>query len=169
MSSLPLVFAHGLEGAPKGAKISALKAAGIEVIAPDGRELVLADRIAGLEAATRGGGVVLGGSSYGGLAAAWLAQQYPERFCGLILCAPALHWREDPVQNPELLVAPMGLPTHILHGKADDVVPLMVSERYQQRSGDHVVLEAVEDGHRLVDSIDRLVAIVRQHVAKLGV
>jgi len=165
MSPLPIVFAHGLEGAPQGTKIAALRAAGLDIIAPDGRGLVLADRIHLLEAATRSGPVVLGGSSYGGLAAAWLAAQFPERFHALLLCAPALHWTEDPVEDPEALCAPPGLTTHILHGIRDDVVPLAASERYQARSGSHVTLEAVEDGHRLADSIDRLVAIARQLAA----
>ena len=57
MSSLPLVFAHGLEGAPQGTKISALRAGGLNVVAPDGRGLPLAERIAGLDAATAAGGV----------------------------------------------------------------------------------------------------------------
>jgi len=161
MSPLPIVFAHGLEGAPEGTKITALRAAGLEVIAPDGRGLVLADRIAGLESATRDGPVILGGSSYGGLAAAWLATQHPARFRGLVLCAPALHWSEAPVQHPERLCAPEGLPTWILHGTQDEVVPIAVSERYRDASGPHVTLEALEDGHRLQGSIPRLVSVAR--------
>ncbi len=162
MSSLPIVFAHGLEGAPDGRKISALREAGLDVIAPDGRGLVLVDRIAALEEATRSGPVVLGGSSYGGLAAAWLAAEYPDRFHALLLCAPALHWKEEPVADPEVLRAPPGLRTHILHGREDTAVPLSFSERYQARSGAHVTLEAVDDGHRLIGTIPRLVAIAQE-------
>ena len=69
----PIVFAHGLEGTPNGAKITALRDAGFQVVAPDGRGLPLAQRIEGLDAATCEGGLILAGSSYGGLAAAWLA------------------------------------------------------------------------------------------------
>ncbi len=159
MSSLPIVFAHGLEGAPGGTKISALRRSGLNVVAPDGRGRVLAERIALLEELTRDGPVILGGSSYGGLAAAWLAAQYPERFLGLLLCAPALHWTEEPVLAPEQLVAPRSIPTHILHGVLDEVVPLSVSQRYRERSGDHVHLEVLEDGHRLSRSIERLVQV----------
>jgi len=162
MSPIPLVFAHGLEGAPQGTKITALKEAGLEVIAPDGRGMVLSDRIAGLEAATRGGGVVLGGSSYGGLAAAWLAARFPDRFLGLLLCAPALHLYEDPVTDPEALCAPPGLHTHILHGAGDEVVPIDASRRYLARSGSHVTLQTVDDGHRLTASIPALIAAARR-------
>ena len=164
MSLLPIVFAHGLEGAPQGTKIASLKAAGLQVNAPDGRGLPLAERIAGLEAATRAGGIVLGGSSYGGLAATWLACQYPERFCGLILCAPALYLREDPVSDPNTLKIPQSIPTHILHGTQDTVVPIEVSEKIQRRSGAHVILEPVDDDHRLVQSIPRLIEIARAMV-----
>ena len=166
MSSLPLVFAHGLEGAPQGTKISALRAAGLNVVAPDGRGLPLAERIAGLEAATRDGGVVLGGSSYGGLAAAWLASQYPQRFLGLLLCAPALHHSEAPALHPDQIVIAPTIPTWILHGAHDDIVPIGVSQALQQRSGAHVTLEAVEDDHRLVSSIPRLVEIARALTAE---
>ena len=46
-----IVFAHGLEGSPTGAKIQALRAAGLAVDAPDGRGLLLAARIEGLRQA----------------------------------------------------------------------------------------------------------------------
>lgn len=164
MSPLPIVFAHGLEGAPQGTKIRALQAAGLQVIAPDGRGLPLAERIAGIEEATRAGGFILAGSSYGGLAATWLAVEHPERFVGLLLCAPALHFCEPPVDDPEQLVIPTGLPTHILHGVHDEIVPIGVSERLVERSGAHVVLEEVHDGHRLADSLGPLVAAAR-HLA----
>ena len=104
----PIVFAHGLEGSPNGRKIQTLRSAGFSVDAPDGRGLALADRIAGIEGATRGRRVVLIGSSYGGLAAAHLASLYPERLEGLLLLAPALHRKEEPVFSPESLMPPKG-------------------------------------------------------------
>jgi pimeloyl-ACP methyl ester carboxylesterase len=161
MSPVPIVFAHGLEGAPQGTKIAAMQAAGLQVIAPDGRGKLLAERIDDLERATRAGGVVLGGSSYGGLAAAWLAALHPERFCGLLLCAPALHLIEAPVMDPQALVAPSSLPTILLHGRADSVVPIRLSQQYQQRSGPHVVLRELDDDHRLAGSIPALIEAAR--------
>jgi pimeloyl-ACP methyl ester carboxylesterase len=155
-----IVFAHGLEGSPEGAKIQALRQAGLSVVAPDGRGRPLAERIALLEAATRDGSFVLGGSSYGGLAAAWLAAAHPDRFVGLVLCAPALHWSEPPVVDVAALTAPPGLPTVILHGLRDDVVPIDVSRRYRDRSGPHVELLEVDDDHRLHGTLDQIVAAV---------
>ncbi len=162
MSSNRIVFVHGLEGSPSGAKIQALREAGFEVIAPDGRGLVLADRISLIEEAMGDEPVVLGGSSYGGLAAAWFAAAHPERITGLLLCAPALHWSEAPVDDPSALVAPAGIPTLVLHGRHDDVVPIDESRRYQSRSGTHVELLECDDGHRLHASLDALVAAAQR-------
>jgi pimeloyl-ACP methyl ester carboxylesterase len=152
-----MVFAHGLEGSPNGRKIQALRAAGFEVIAPDGRGLPLADRIEGLEAATREArGLLLAGSSYGGLAAAWMAASWPDRFGALLLFAPALHYAEPPVTDPAALVAPR-IPTVIIHGLRDTVVPIAASRAYRDRSGAHVTLIEVDDGHPLTGSLGTIV------------
>lgn len=149
----PIVFAHGLEGSPQGRKIQHLRSNGFEVIAPDGRGLALAERLVGLEKATRQGDVLLAGSSYGGLAAAHLALVYPERFVGLLLMAPALHHSEAPVQDAAALRPPVGLPTIVIHGVHDSVVPIEVSRRYVQGGG---TLIEREDDHRLVQSLDQI-------------
>lgn len=164
-----ILWAHGLEGSPDGNKVQALRAAGFEVVAPDGRGKVLADRLVDLDAASarlaeQAGAAgtalpLLAGSSYGGLAAAWLATEHPERFCGVLLLAPALHHHEPPARRP--LVAPSGLPVYVIHGNKDWVVPLSASQDYVERSrkqGVDVTLEVVTDAHPLADSIDRIVA-----------
>lgn len=155
-----VVFAHGLEGSPQGRKSTALREAGLEPIVPDGTEKVLSLRVQDLVEVTAPGDVVLVGSSYGGLAAALVAARYPDRFRALVLCAPALEFREPPNLEPLALVAPRSIPTHILHGTGDTVVPLAWSRRYRDRSGPHVVLEEVDDDHSLGASIPRLVAVV---------
>jgi pimeloyl-ACP methyl ester carboxylesterase len=153
---VPIVFAHGLEGHPEGTKVQWLRTQGFEVIAPDGRGLVLNDRLIDLEIETRRGGVLLAGSSYGGLAAAWLAQQYPDRFLGLLLLAPALHHTEPPVVDAALLKAPVTVPTRVIHGVSDDIVPIQVSRRYCHLSGRHTQLFEVNDGHRLANSLSTI-------------
>ena len=137
-----MVFAHGLEGSPNGRKIQALRSAGFEVIAPDGRGMPLADRIDGLEAATREArGLLLAGSSYGGLAAAWLAANYPDRFGALLLFAPALHYAEPPAMDPNALVAP-AIPTVIIHGLGEDLLAAFAADR---DAIGHVQFAAVPD------------------------
>ena len=118
-----ILFVHGMEGSPRGAKVRALSEAGLEVEAPDFTGLTLAARVSLLEEATRPGQLVLAGSSYGGLAAALVAQRFPGRFRGLLLCAPALELAEPPAEDPQLIVAPPPLPTVVIHGIRDDVVP----------------------------------------------
>ena len=155
-----IIWAHGLEGSPQGAKVQALRAAGLVVHAPDGQGKVLQERLVdlvSLSAALADHRPVLAGSSYGGLAAAWLASQHPERFSGLLLCAPALHYREPPVPDGPLR-APLGLPTQVLHGVHDAVVPVSASRAYAAQSP-HVHLIEVDDNHRLSASHARIVAM----------
>ncbi len=49
-------------------------------------------------------------------------------------------------------------PTAILHGSADDVVPLENSQR-AQAAHPHTVLRVVDDGHRLHESLNELVSL----------
>jgi pimeloyl-ACP methyl ester carboxylesterase len=147
---VPIVFAHGLEGSPNGRKIEYLRTSGFDVVAPDGRGLTLAERLVGLEAATRGHGILLIGSSYGGLAAAHLAMLHPERFLGLLLLAPALHYSEPPVSDVTRLCPPPGVPTMVMHGLGDQVVPIESSRRYAEKGA---ALLEVADDHSLAASL----------------
>src|SRR5688500_4349980 len=101
-----VIFAHGLEGRPDGTKATALRAAGLDLVAPDGRGLPLAARIAQIEdAVSNHPGSVLVGSSYGGLAALVVADAgRPIR--AVVLCAPALTRHEPAIAHPETLCVP---------------------------------------------------------------
>ncbi len=152
------MWAHGLEGSPTGYKATRLQQAGIELIAPDGRGKPLAERIPAIEQALDAHpNAILVGSSYGGLAAAWIASQRP--LDGVVLLAPALHWTESPVDG-DLHVAPH-TPVTVLHGVGDAVVPIEASRRYAQRNP-HVQLIEVADGHALADSLPRIEAAIRE-------
>jgi pimeloyl-ACP methyl ester carboxylesterase len=148
-----IVFAHGLEGSPQGTKSQRLGELGLPLLVPDLRGVPLLGRYEQLELATRAGGVLLVGSSYGGLVAALLAQHHPARFCGVVLCAPALGWHEPPNHEPHRLAAPPGLPVVILHGLHDDIVPIELSRAYRDRSGPGVTLHELDDGHALRGSL----------------
>ena len=74
---MTVIFCHGLEGSPQGRKVQALRAAGLEVIAPDFQGQNLAARVATLLPVLRAHPEALVvGSSYGGITA---------------LCAAILH------------------------------------------------------------------------------
>jgi len=162
----PVVLAHGLEGHPEGTKARTLRAAGLRVVAPDGRGLPLAKRIPAIEEAVAANpGAVLVGSSYGGLAAVVVASRRPEQVGALVLCAPALGLREPPVDDPDTLRVPPEIPCTVIHGVHDDVVPIDFSRALVARCP-HVVLHEVEDGHLLADSLDLLVEVVRGFVSR---
>ncbi len=157
-----VVFAHGLEGRPDGRKGTALREAGFKLVAPDGRNRSLADRVRGLEAALRtSSDVVLVGSSYGGLAAVVVASRQPERLRGLVLLAPALVWSEPPVDDPDALTVPSALPCIVIHGTRDEVIPIQKSRDLARRSP-HIQLWERADDHVLRRSLPQLITAVRQ-------
>ena len=156
-----IIFAHGLEGSPNGSKIRALRNAGFDVVAPDFQGMVLADRVDLLEEICleyASQQPVLAGSSYGGLTAAIVAMRMPDAFRGLLLCAPALHLVEPPVDDETVLIAPNGLKTIIIHGLEDDIVPISCSIEYASRSSNEIVaFHQVDDGHRLAESHRKII------------
>lgn len=164
---MDVFFCHGLESAPHGRKYQALTGAGLDVTAPDFRNLALADRVARLVPLLRGADrPVVVGSSYGGITALCAAVEVTgagAEVTGLVLCAPALGRREPPATNMAL-VAPV--PTVIVHGTRDDVVPISVSRAFAAANPGRVTLIEVDDEHRLAGSLDRIVAETR---ALLGV
>lgn len=161
-----VIVAHGLEGSPEGAKVQALREAGLPVVAPDGRDKVLAQRLPDLLEAVRAHpGAVLVGSSYGGLAAMAVVQQLVADAAplphALVLLAPALHWSEPPVPDASALTVPAALPCIVVHGVADPVVPIATSRALAQACP-HVVLHEREDGHRLSATLPEVVAWVTE-------
>jgi alpha/beta superfamily hydrolase len=160
-----IIFAHGMEGTPNGSKIRSLREAGFEVLAPDFQGMNLEERVNLLQSVCeehREHCPLLAGSSYGGLTASIIAMRMPGAFRGLLLCAPALHLEEPPIDDETVLVAPDGLKTAIIHGVDDDIVPISCSIEYAERSGkDIVVFNRVSDGHRLANSHKEIIRAAR--------
>ncbi len=161
-----VIWAHGLEGAPTGRKANALREAGFDLVAPDGRKKTLAERLPALnEAIAAHPGALLVGSSYGGLASAYLAGLCGDSLCGVVLLAPALHWNEAPIEDASALRIPQNLPCTVIHGVNDAVVPVAVSRALAKRCP-HVQLIEVDDGHTLAGSLDVMVRIVGAHLRR---
>jgi pimeloyl-ACP methyl ester carboxylesterase len=141
-----------------------MRAAGLDVVAPDGRGLPLAARIAQLEdAVSNHPGSVLVGSSYGGLAALVVAHAgRPVR--AVVLCAPALSLHEPSIAHPDTLCVPEGVRAAVIHGVRDDVVPVDVSKALVARCP-HVELHVPDDGHELHGSLELLVSLVKRFAA----
>ena len=167
MFETKVIFCHGRESGPNGAKTEAMKAAGLAVVAPDGQGKNLGERLLAVlaEARSSSGPCVLVGSSYGGAVALLAAKALEkERRAprAVVLCAPALHLDEAPLHaDPPFIASPL----IILHGRGDDVVPADVSVAYAKRAEDagySVDLQLLGDDHRLTLSMRHFVSTVRR-------
>ena len=153
---MDVLFCHGLESAPHGAKFHALQDAGLQVIAPDCRDKDLETRVAVLaQAIAEHRPRVVVGSSYGGIAgllASLVARKQGYTVEGLLMCAPALA-----LPNPDGMAIhrECPAPTVIIHAPADEICPFSASEAFAKESGAELI--AVEDDHRLSGSLARIV------------
>ena len=167
MAIKAVCFSHGQESGPWGTKISALaevaRAENWAVDSLDYRGIEdarqRADRLVDYCRA-QGEPIVLVGSSMGGYVATASASRVEAR--GLFLLAPALfmpgygEYMPDPLPD---------VPTMIVHGWRDDVVPHEGSIRYGRETGASVVL--LDGDHRLTASIDVIARLFRDFLADL--
>lgn len=155
-----VIWSHGLDAAPWGAKSKALRAEAEALGAtmdavdyqgvrdPDERVRMLVARI--IEA---DGPVLLAGSSMGGYASAAAAMEADP--LGLFLLAPAFYfpgyaWQDFPG---------LDVPTAIIHGWRDEVVPVERSIRF---AGIHRAdLRIVDGDHRLSGCLEQVRAAFR--------
>lgn len=159
---MTVVFCHGLEGSPHGKKAQALRAAGLDVVAPDFSGMNLAARVETLlPVLAAHPDCTLVGSSYGGLAAlcgAILRARAGAPVRGLVLCAPALFRAEPPADAMEL--APP-CPTIVVHGTRDALIPAALVEAWAA-AHPAVRLHLVDDEHVLAASMQHIIAAARQ-------
>jgi len=93
------------------------------------------------------------GSSYGGLMGTVFTLEHPEQVRKLILLAPALTL--DPLASlPQ--PKPVPVPTIVIHGTQDTVVPLEPVRAIVQKLFTNVEYHVVEDDHRLGKSVHEL-------------
>lgn len=93
------------------------------------------------------------GSSYGGLMAVIFALEHPDQVRKLVLLAPALLL--EPLASLSAL-EPLSIPTTVIHGTLDSVVPLEPVRAVVQRLFSNVKYYVVEDEHRLSKSVYEL-------------
>lgn len=159
---MTVVFCHGLEGSPHGKKAQALRAGGLDVVAPDFTGMNLAARVTTLlPVLAAHPDCTLVGSSYGGLTAlcgAILHSQAGGKLRGLVLAAPAL-FRAEPPADALGLAPPC--PTLVIHGLRDALIPAALVESW---AAEHpqVRLQLVDDEHVLAASLALIVAAARE-------
>lgn len=162
-----VVFSHGKESGPWGAKITAMaevvRAAGMTAESVDYRGLDdPAERVRRLIAAAAAfeRPLVLVGSSMGGHVAGAAAAALEPR--GLFLLAPAFYMPGYEQYTPRDIRCPAA----IVHGWHDDIVPVENSIRWaRERSA---ALHILDSGHRLEDRIGEICALLREFLRSLG-
>lgn len=109
------------------------------------------------------------GSSYGGLMGTVFTSEYPNQVRKLILLAPALLRMPDGVYHDPAIGEPLevsakskqglqsiSVPTIIIHGTLDDVVPLEPVRTTAEKLFTNLQYIVVEDGHRLHKAFEEL-------------
>jgi pimeloyl-ACP methyl ester carboxylesterase len=93
------------------------------------------------------------GSSFGGLMGAVFTCEHPSQVRKLVLLAPAL--MREPFGN-YLNLQTVSVPTVIVHGNEDDVVPLEPVREVAQKLFTNLTYHVVNDGHRLHKAFEEL-------------
>jgi pimeloyl-ACP methyl ester carboxylesterase len=161
-----VVFSHGKESGPWGSKITAMAAVardldlGVESVDYRG----IGDpgaRVEKLIAVARGlaGPLVLVGSSMGGHVAAAAAARLEAR--ALFLLAPAFYMPGFEQYTPQ----DIAVPTVIVHGWHDDIVPVENSIRWAREH--RATLHVLDSEHRLEDQIAPICALLRDFLSGL--
>lgn len=165
-----VVFSHGKETGPWGAKIRRLadvaQAVGWQVLSVDYAALTAQadapaqDRLAALLglALPAHSRLVLVGSSMGGWVSAAAAMQLQP--AGVFLLAPALGMPSYPSQWPAITKT---TELEIIHGLADDVIPWQNSVDYAEKTQmqTHARLHLLPDDHRLGARLDEIAELFR--------
>jgi surfactin synthase thioesterase subunit len=166
MPARNIVFSHGRDGEPRGAKIMAMadvaKRHGLTVESVDYRAIPdpaarvqrLAEVCGGLS-----GPFVFVGSSLGAHVCTTVAARFPTR--GLFLLAPAFFMPGYERHTP----APPACPVAIVHGWNDDIVPVENSIRFARQH--KAILHVLDGDHRLTAHIPELCELLDMFLRKL--
>jgi pimeloyl-ACP methyl ester carboxylesterase len=161
-----VVFSHGKESGPWGAKITAMAEVvrdlkvGVESVDYRGLDDP-AQRVEKLLAEGRvlKGPMVLVGSSLGGHVAAAAASRLDT--AALFLLAPAFYMPGFEKYTPQ----EVAIPTAIVHGWHDDVVPVDNSIRWAREH--RATLHILDSNHRLEDQIGAICILLRNFLTAL--
>ncbi len=146
-----LFFLHGLDSSSQGFKARWFRARFPQMRIHD-YQGDLHSRLAQLEAESRGlERVILVGSSFGGLMAAYHAQRHPGQCAGLILLAPALNFGEYQVPAYKLDLA-----VTVMVGVADTLCPPERVLPLARQSFRRLAIHVMQDDHMLHHSFQQL-------------
>lgn len=170
------ILSHGFESGPDATKVTALadvaERLGWSHERPDytgfdarqefGAHGDVASRVARLQALAAerpaDGPLVLAGSSLGAWISGYVSLQVPVR--ALFLMAPPIHTTTG---HP---LAAATVPTHIIHGWRDELIPAADVVAWAAPRRDRLLL--VDDGHRLADHVEASAALFADLLATLS-
>jgi pimeloyl-ACP methyl ester carboxylesterase len=148
-----MIYLHGLDSNGQTRKAAIIRAIYPDLITPDFTGS-LEERMRQLyPILDNESNWTLIGSSFGGLMAALFATQHPDQVRKLILLAPALMLPEF-AQN--LPTKPISIPTVIVHGYQDTVVPLQQITPLAEKVFRYLTYHFVDDDHRLHQTAEGL-------------
>jgi len=141
----PTIFIHGQESSSQGTKGLFFRDLFPEMIIPDfvGNVSARISKLNKILLDKRG--IVMIGSSLGGLMAALYTFQNQDRIKKLILLAPALNL---PELNP-YLSEKLTLPVYVFHGKEDELIPPKLIQNIAKKVFKNLTFTVVDDDHRL--------------------
>jgi pimeloyl-ACP methyl ester carboxylesterase len=148
----PRIFIHGLESNNQGTKAVYFRKSFPGMLTPNFPGS-LEERMTKLRSLLSGGnGIILVGSSFGGLMASIFAMENEPRVRRLILLAPAINLMEfTPYRDRTLQV-----PVHIYHGRQDEVISLEDVQRVANLVFPHLAFHAVDDDHYLHRTFEKI-------------
>ncbi|MBW1690351.1 MAG: alpha/beta hydrolase [Deltaproteobacteria bacterium] len=141
----PTIFIHGQESSSQGTKGLFFKEHFPEMIIPDfaGPLETRMSKLNEILSAKRG--IIMIGSSLGGLMAALYAFQNQDKITKLILLAPALNLPEFTPYLREKLA----LPVYVFHGKNDKLIPMERIQEIAKTVFANLAFTLLDDDHRL--------------------
>lgn len=151
-----VIISHGLQSSPEATKATALarraRDLGWSVEIPDYRDLDATSQLGDVlgritrlhDLAKARSPLVLAGSSMGAFISARVSLSVPVR--GLFLMAPPTQ-----LQGFDIRLEAARVPTRVVHGWHDELIPAIEVVRWAQSRADHLVL--VDDSHRLANHV----------------
>ncbi len=139
------IFIHGLESNNQGTKAIYFREKFPGMLTPNFPG-PMDERMARLREIVSGqNGILLVGSSFGGLMASIFAMENEPSVSKLILLAPAINLMEfTPYRERKTL-----MPVHIYHGRQDEVIPISDVEEVARQVFSTLTFHAVDDDHYL--------------------
>jgi pimeloyl-ACP methyl ester carboxylesterase len=146
------IFIHGLESSNQGAKAIYFREHFQDMVIPHFTG-ELPERMGKLNDILKGrSGIILVGSSFGGLMASLFAMEDESRVDRLILLAPAINYLDSSGYRTKRISTPV----RIYHGTRDDVIPLSAAEDAAEKYFSSLIFNRVDDDHFLAGTFKNI-------------